>query len=343
MSKVKPSTKEQLIYFLISNLSLGTYDRRFLTNLETINLQKKKPLTSNQAELLDKIVLRYKRQLTKLEIDTDQVISLPWSIQPIKSLPQFTETHLYLIEDELILRSPYKNSFIKDFKKLDLHAKWEPDDRLWRIPANTYTLKTVKKCVEYHFEKVNYDEYITKLLDAISVLENSSWEPTYKYLNGNFYVLNINEHLSDALKDIPFDISLKTLSRLSSLGIKVDDTVIEKYKEIYPETDIRFSFDLVSKIDQGDTKLLDRILSLNPSLVVFSEYISSVKPYLSIVREELKQHNIPVTSITFGKHVNILKEDYVVLIESGMSIKQHFLPYVSKVVQIVNSNPITIK
>ncbi len=56
MTKVKPKTKEQVIYFLISNISLGTYDKRFLSNLESMNVVAKKPLTTNQATLFEKIM-----------------------------------------------------------------------------------------------------------------------------------------------------------------------------------------------------------------------------------------------------------------------------------------------
>ena len=59
MSKVKPTTKEQLIHYLLHNVSLGTYDNRFLTNIETNFIGAGKPVTSNQSDLLTKITFRY--------------------------------------------------------------------------------------------------------------------------------------------------------------------------------------------------------------------------------------------------------------------------------------------
>lgn len=124
MSVIKPSTKEQLIYYLLNHISLGTYDRKFLSNLQTMYMVSQKPVTTNQSRLLSRIILQYKRQLLKHEITVDQANALPWTREPIPSLPEFTETHLILVDDELILRSPYKNIFVKDFKKLDIYGKW---------------------------------------------------------------------------------------------------------------------------------------------------------------------------------------------------------------------------
>jgi hypothetical protein len=44
MQVLKPTTKEQLIHYLVNHISLGTYDKKFLSNVYEIN----KPLTTNQ-------------------------------------------------------------------------------------------------------------------------------------------------------------------------------------------------------------------------------------------------------------------------------------------------------
>jgi hypothetical protein len=344
MTKVKPTTKEQLIYYLINNVSLGTYDRRFLSNLESMFLTNNRPLTTNQADLLNKIVHRYSRQLAKYELSANELVTLPWTKQPVESLPQFTETHLILVDDELILRSPYKSTFVKDFKKLDIQGKWEHDDRLWRIPASTHTLKVVKNCIEKHYSKINYCEDISSALDTISHLDTAnSWKPTYVYTNGNFLVSCANEYLLEAIRDIAFDLTLDTLARLVAYGITIDQTVIDKFKEKFIEDEILFASDFTSKIEMNDSTLGSMLVKLKPDIVLFSEYISGARAYLNTVKRYLSDNNMNFADVSFNKTVDVTKYDYVILVESGISIKQQSLPYVGKSVQIVVSKPITIK
>lgn len=344
MSKVKPSTKEQLIHYLLGNISLGTYDKKFLVNLETSYLIPKKPLTSNQANLLEKIIVRYKRQLAKQEISSEEAIQLPWTRQPVPSLPEFTETHLLLVDDELILRCPYKSAFLKDFKKLDIHGKWESEDRLWRIPANTYSLKTVKQCIEKHYDKINYCEFIVDILKPLEEFSvEDTWNPTLKFINGIFYVVAITPALNTALDDLSFDIDLANLARFVAKGIEIDQSVIDKYKETYTEKQIQFAIDLMVKMDIGDNDLIDLLAVLKPDLIVFSEYISSVKPFFNVVKEKLTMYNMRLMTQTYAQVVDISGYDYIIAVESGLSLKHQMIPYVSKLVQVVNSKPIIIK
>lgn len=343
MTKVKPSTKEQLIFYLIGNISLGTYDRRFLVNLESMHLVKHRPLTTNQSDLLNKIIHRYARQLSRHEISANDAIALPWTNPPIESLPQFTETHLILVDDELILRSPYKAAFIKDFKKLEIQAKWEHDDRFWRIPASTHTLKEVKICIEKHYAVVNYSDELNTMFNQISPYTNKeTWAPTYKYVNGNFLIASVNQHILDAIEHVPFDIELSTLSRLVAAGIEIDYTVKSKFKEKFTDTEIIFASSFNSKIDLDDPNLSDMILALDPDIVLFSDYLSGAKLYLNSVKNYLTSKSVSVSTISYSKIADVAQYRFAVLVESGTTIKQQSLPYVSKSIQVVNSKPIIL-
>lgn len=343
MSKVKPSTKEQLIFYLIGNISLGTYDRRFLVNLESMHLVKHRPLTTNQSALLTKIIHRYARQLSRHEISTDDAVALPWTNPPIESLPQFTETHLILVDDELILRSPYKAAFIKDFKKLEIQAKWEHDDRFWRIPASTHTLKEVKTCIEKHYTVVNYSDELNTMFDEISsYTNNETWSPIYKYVNGNFLIASANQHILNAIENVPLDVELSTLSRLVAAGIEIDYTVKSKFKEKFTDAEINFAATFNSRIDLDDSNLGDMILALKPDIVLFSDYLSSAKLYLNTVKQYLISKAVPVFTVSYSKIADFEKYQFAVLVESGTTVKQQSLPYVSKSIQVVNSKPIIL-
>ena len=61
---IELNNKEQLIYYMVANLRLSRYDIRFLQNLEKISSVKKR-ITSNQVELVDKLIEKYERQFVK--------------------------------------------------------------------------------------------------------------------------------------------------------------------------------------------------------------------------------------------------------------------------------------
>jgi hypothetical protein len=150
MIKMVPTSKESLIYYLIHNISLGTYDQKFLHNLVSLNVTKNHPVTTNQAELLDKIVSRYKKQLAKKELDVNELLKLEWNTKPILSSPQFTQAYLSLGEGKIILHSPYKSEFVKEFKRIE-NVSWHRDEKFWSAPANEYMLKLVNEnSLRYH-------------------------------------------------------------------------------------------------------------------------------------------------------------------------------------------------
>ncbi len=311
-------------------------------NLESLHLANSKPLTTNQSDLLNKIILRYSRQLSKQELFAEELVSLPWTREPIPSLPQFTEVHLLLVDDELILRTPYKNTFVKDFKKLDLYAKWEHDDKFWRIPASSHTLSRVDSCINHHFNKVNYCDVLRPMIESLDEFKNTSWDPVYKVSNGNFYVGSITPMLYDAIEHISFDTTLDSLARIVACGIEIHDSVLEKFREKYTESQIRFAVERVSKIEIGDFQLNSLILDLKPDAVVFMEHTATSKTFLLNTKEFLKTHNIEMVSMPFSRIVELSKFEYPIIIEPGISHKQ-IVPYANKIIQMVNSSPIHIK
>lgn len=342
MKKVKPKTKEQTVYFLVSNISLGTYDKKFLTNLESLHITLGKPLTTNQAALLDKIILRYRRQLRKLEIDADELIALEWNTKPIPSSPQFTEVHILLVDDELILRSPYKKDFVTEFRSLELSSSWVSEDKFWRMPANSYTLSKVKSCVEKHYTKINYCENLQELLDTIKQYEGPlEWNPTLVYTNGNYIVFATTEVLDEVTKTISFDNSLKSLSRVTALGIKIHESVYNKYLEIYDKADLDFFIEKISEVEHTDSSLCDKITRLEPDIVL----MSTLKLYgLSEVKSELEKNNIKCHVVNqYSDYIDTRSYEFPIFIGHGITTKNHSTPiWAKKIIMMVNSHPIKL-
>lgn len=348
MTKVKPTTKEQLIYYFISNISLGTYDKRFLTNLESMNVTAQKPLTTNQADLLDKIIARYSRQLHKLELNVDEMLSLPWHNRPIQSLPQFTEAHLSLLDDELILHSPFKKDFVEDFRKADINGKWNKEERYWSVPASTHTLNIATKIIEKHYNKVNYCDTITEFIQSAKVYEDCKyWNPSFEYLNGNFYVVAANSNLINAISYIPFEVELYVLARLVRHGISIGDTALAQFVDKFKPDEILFALDTEANIEIDDPEAINKLLKIKTDYVVFLELTGSAKGFFTSLKKKLEEHNIKHHTLSVKEQQEgIFTRDYAypTLIVSGFFYRpSQITPAIGKVVHVVNSKPISIK
>ena len=340
----KPKTKEQLIYFLVSTIKLGTYDKRFLSNLETMNLVNKKPLTTNQASLLDKITSRYKKQIEKLEIHVDELLNLPWDNTPIPSLPQFTEVHLLLVDDELILRSPYKKDFVTEFRNLEINPIWHKEDRFWRMPANSYTLKVIKNSIEKHYTKINYCDSIKSMLDSTSIYDAKIWNPAFCHINNNFYVVATSPMLQQAIEHLSFDIDLALLPRLKRFGINIDQSVIDEYLKKFSQEEIDFAINDVVEFNYSDENLVDYLLQIKPDLIVINDSFK-----LGHLRKAKTLLENKITCIIRNKDEQILSDlheyEFPVLLTGKVFTATYALKYAcgtSKVIHIVNNDPVII-
>ena len=347
MLKVKPVNKEQVIYFLLSNISLGTYDKRFLSNLESNNLNNRKPLTTNQVSLLDKIIDRYKRQIEKLEISSHELLNLPWITTPIESSPQFTEAHLLLVEDTLVLRSPYKKDFVTEFRKLDINPLWHATDKFWTITASTHNLKAVRDSLEKHYKKVNYCDTINRMIDSVKEYENYKyWDPTLVYRNGNYYIYGINDSLNEATKHIDINtMDLRSLSFLKDYGISVDDSVIEQFQKLHEKDSIEFSINDTVSIEYTDSRLIKNILKLGVDYVQLLER-QSTSHYFENIKKLLLDNNIKTDSYNFLLGVDFLKKysfPIVIMYGSNIGSDAWFTKLFKKVVYLKNSEPINLK
>ena len=350
MQITKPTTKEQLIDYLVRYISLGTYDRRFLDNLLHSNIAINKPLTSNQAELLDKITSRYHRQLAKKEVDSVDLLSLPWNQTPIASLPQYTQAHISIEEENVVLRSPYKKDFVKNLKDLGL-MNWHKEDKTWTTPANELSLKSVINLTENHYPNVNYCPVVADIISSLVEYEEVKyWNPTLVKLNGNLYIIACNSHLMDALTGIEIDLSLPCLAKLVHMGIEVSQEVVaEIYESMESGQDIfgqlAFTLDPNPWIEFSKKDLIiERLNMIGADMVLLAGWYVSNKSHVMEIANMLKANKIPHHLTNRSETVNIDFRQFKmpVKLELGISSLPN-VQYVAKTIRLLNSTPIDYK
>jgi len=350
-----PTTKEQLIYYMMTHISLGTYDKKFLDNIIHLNLMTSKPVTSNQSNLLDKITVRYHRQLAKTKLDSQLLIKLPWTIEPIESTKQFTEVHITFNDNKILLSSPYKKELVKKLRQLE-YGQWDSDNRFWIYPFSEYTLKNLIKCISEYFTKINYCETISELLVQVNAYNHTScyWNPTLVYKNNNFYIAASNPHLEKALKPITLTMDLPVLAKLVSLGIDIDNDIVTKLYDTLGEDNE--AINIISFVVNRDTsfeisetiKLVEYLKMIHCDFVLVTPTYGLLKDYTDKICTELKNKNIPhkiakAANQMFDFDTEVFKKyNFPTVINAGFLSERDVSNKASKIINIVNSQPVVL-
>jgi hypothetical protein len=350
MQNVKPTNKEHLIDYLIKHISLGTYDRRFLDNLLLSNVAVFKPVTTNQSDLLDKITSRYHRQLAKQELDSRELIKLPWALQPVESLPQYTQAHISIEDDKVIVRSPYKKDFVRSIKDVEW-IEWNKENKTWSAPATELTIKDIINLTEGHYNDVNYCPLVTDIINTLAEYEAVKyWNPTLVRINGNLLIVACNNKLLDALGDEPLDLSLASLAKFAYMGIEVSQDIIAEVYDSMEDgdtafKDIAFALDPTPLVEITNiSSLAERLKSIGTDMVILAGWYVSNKSYLMEIANNLKAEKIEHKIYNRKDTIDIDPRQYKMPVKLELGIS--YLPnaqYIAKTIRLVNSNPVEYK
>jgi hypothetical protein len=173
---------------------------------------------------------KYKKQLKKHNINYTP--ELKWNVETITSSKHFTEAHLKIDNDKLLLRLPFNKKFITDlheyyqryYYKQSFTLTWDKDAKEYVCEYNIDNLKMIHRLVtKYHTLKL-CDE-LSKLFDTINQYKAKFHSPTYVKVNNSYYILCCNQEIYEATKHITLDNSASTLYQLTTYGITIDDSV----------------------------------------------------------------------------------------------------------------------
>lgn len=343
--KSKPATKEQLVYFLHNQISLGTYDKRFIENLITSYVATLKPVTTNQSSLLDKITLRYERQLRKEEIDANEMVKLEWNVAPIPSLPKYTEAYVEIHDNEIQIRSPFKSEYIKQLKTIPL-ASWNSENRLWHIPANESTLKKVIVLTEEHYEKINYCDEIKHILNTIEELKSCQyWNPTLVKANGFFYIAAMNNALHEAIIDIPLNDELCNLARLVHHGVAISRSVLNDISKDITDDELLFAVETDLSHEADLESIIEKLTLVKADYVLLREWNVLAKEVSTKLKARLADLGIQVEILDKGNKPSIqeIKQAQLPVLISGYSFATPLTNFFAKTVGIKVSTPIEVK
>lgn len=336
---IELNNKEQLIYYMVANLRLSRYDIRFLQNLEKISSIKKR-ITSNQVELVDKLIEKYERQFVKNQMFIKDLLKLPWKTLVVETTDEYTSAHIGIVDDNIILKTPYNKAFITAFRSLSQSSfLWDNTNKYYIADLSTFSLKLAVRMTGTFFNEIRYSDNVKKILSQQEYYKDVKyWTPTLVCVNGNYMIAATNNSLDNSIQHIKLNTEITTLAELVRYGIEVDESILLTDEE-------RFAGSYNPKIE------LSNICDIVPWLKnIKCDYVSVSGVGLSTsvkFKNELKQ-SLEIAGIRYNDSARFLLQENLNKYKFPVVIKFkliHDSEYATaaKVINVVNSQPVNLE
>ena len=329
--------KEQLLYFFLQGkISLSQYDYKFMANLQTM-IQNQSRVTSNQADLFDKLISKYKKQLAKNGFDKEELKSLPWKTMMVESTSEYTGASVKLIGDDIVIRVPFNKTFIGHFRSVENSSyAWDREEKIYRSPFSTLAFKLAYEHLPKYFSSVRYCDSLQNVLNELKQYDGLVWNPTAKKVNGRIVVGASNEVLGSFLNGNDLTITPANLFTLNKMAIAVDPSLYENDEKL------EFAASSSYVVDETEIeKTISWMKSLGCKNVVLGRGLRSTHWRDNITMLIQKYGMNPVGPMSFGT----LPEGLSMLFQHVSSVEQRqmFSGRISKTVVIKDSRPIEVR
>lgn len=322
--------------WMLTNIRLSRYDEQFVNNLTFYSLQHNR-ITSNQDLLFKKVTSKYKKQFTYNKIVVEDLLKLPWNVNVVASIPEYTGASITVEDDRIIFRSPYNKNFLTALRKNPLYSlEWHKDKRQYEAKYSPTTLKQLIYLSADYYETLNYCDKVTHIINSLGEYETIKyWVPTLIYKDSRYYIAAINEHLYNAIKHVEITSELKTVATLVKYGVNIDESVISHFLKTEPPEKVRFASSFEAQVEIKDANTV-----MNWLHEFGCDAISEPKSFLT-----KNTIQVDATDITICKNIKDLI-DYnnpVVAYQKGtFSLASEKPLKLFKIIKFINSEPVDL-
>jgi hypothetical protein len=332
------STKEHLVYFMqCGMMRLSNYDVKFVQNLHHL-LNIHKPITTNQVALLEKLIVKYQRQLNKHNYPSQLVNSLPWHSTIIQSEPAFTDAFISISENKITFKAPFNKNFITTLRSIDdTYFKWNRDVKIYEADFGTAPLLIITTLAPKFYSVINHCSITTELLNTVSGYTSARfWNPTLVKTHDRYIIAASNHYLDKALQDIELNINPNTLSLLSLYGVSVDNSLVQENpllkfaSEYYVEVELSALDELINWLTELGC---DHVYTSGLPIGMRKEFQNKLS-HANIALYNYADPNIDKVTPAFP----VVLQFTSVLIEYKIEQRN-----IKKIIKIKNSTPVNIK
>jgi len=331
------TNKEQLLYFFLQGkISLSQYDYKFMANLQTI-IQNNSRVTSNQADLFDKLISKYKKQLVKQGLVKEELKELPWKTMIVESTSEYTGAVVSLRDNELNIRVPFNKSFISEFRNVPNNAfGWDKETKSYSAPFGTSALKVAYTVLPKFFSTVRYDDQLQTVIDELKQYQGLIWNPTLTKYSGDLIVAAANPIIAELIQDTELTLEPRTIFNLTCMGITIDPKLYEASEKL------RFAASSVYEVELTDVEnTIGWMKNVGCENVVIGRGLRSTisQEHLSSMIEKYGMRSLgPLSYGTLPDGVSMLMQH-----TSNVNSRTPFTGQITKTVVLKDSRPIEVK
>ena len=364
--KMKFQCKEHVIWFMLGrdsttlnsgstpSINLSHYDYSFMVNMQSLTHDKKE-ITSNQADLFNKLIHKYRKQLsTKGITEIENLVALPWQCKIVPSLPKFTNANVDFDKKEnlLTIQVPFKKEFINKFRSTRANPwEWNSNKKRYESTPTTIALLVAYTRLPKFFTTVYHNEVNTLITQLEKEKSTKTyWDPTLTLSDGEYKVVSSNTILDELLTDIKLDNSPQCLYKMSQLGINIDEDILGD------DAKLKFASESMTEVDLDDfNTCLEWISELKCDTFYFGTGLQSrpdIDYKVSVeVRNAVMQHDIQIIpfspSNTFSQPMETpIKSNhlpmFVQMLSSVDTEVLHGNSAVGKIIILKNKRPVEV-
>lgn len=223
-------------------IHLASYDVSFVQSVATQTLEKGVALSYKQASLVETLISKYDKQLSKLSVNQPNHKNYRKPLREVSHISSLT------FEDDMIyLRFPFNNTrilAIKAFLPLS-HGRcmWSKDKGAWIFAPTEFNVSWLVTYAQN--EQIAIAKEVQELFDLIIEAEKTPYKIELNMNeDGKFYVENAPESMANYLNEnIGFDNLLSLVDNAGVLGYTINKDIESTVKAEYGSTFIKLCAD----------------------------------------------------------------------------------------------------
>jgi hypothetical protein len=258
-------------------ISLARYDTDVINNM-AVAVSSNIALTTRQADLACKIILKYRRQLNKLGIDVEPAESPVYRI-PLRQM-DYTQRVLRS-DDQILIHFPFNDKLIDEIRKFSRDSQgkvqWDPKTKNWSAQITEYNVSWI-----YTWAQANQFEISAEVCEMFQKIQESELTPyliELTLVGDQLSVTNstdsLRDYVTEHLDGWGFDNVLRLIDQSSTLGYTVNpdlETAIrqeygDRFYSLLTNREIKISSDdLDSVLDYADLTQRWPVVIFEPDL-----------------------------------------------------------------------------
>ena len=216
-------------------ISLARYDIDVINNM-AVAVSSNVALTTRQAELACKIILKYRRQLNKLGIDVEPVES-PVYRMPLRQM-DYTR-RVVRSGDQILIHFPFSNELIDEIRKFSRDSQgkvsWNTQTKNWSAQITEYNVSWIYTWAQTNQFEISAEVY--ELFQKIQESEQTPYNIELTLVGDQLSVTNATDSLRDYvtahLGGWGLNNVLRLIDQSSTLGYTVNPDLESAVKQEY--------------------------------------------------------------------------------------------------------------